>query len=197
MTRLYLVRHGTHDLVRKMLVGRLPGVPLSQAGRVQAERLATFFRDLPNVAAVLSSPLERCLHTAAPIAGGLGLAVLESEALNELDCGAWTGLSFDDLATDPRWPAWNSERGRTVMPGGESAQAVQARIMTLVEDQAKEDRGPVVMVTHSDVIKFVVLTLLGASLDLHDRLEIEPASITTLDLWAGGGKIMRSNQVVT
>ena len=68
--------------------------------------------------------------------------------------------------------------------------------MSLIERRSEDDGEPAVMVTHSDVIKTLVLTLLEASLDRHDRLEIEPGSITTVDLWAGGGKIVRSNQVV-
>ena len=197
VTRLYLVRHGTHGLVGKVLAGRLPGVSLSDAGRAQANALAAFFAGMPDVASVVSSPLERCIETATPIADRLGLTVVESEALNELDCGEWTGATFDALASDPRWTAWNSERGRTVVPGGESAEQVQARVMIVVERYAADDEKPAVIVTHSDVIKIAVLTLLGASLDLHDRLEIEPASITTVDLWPGGGKIVRSNQVVS
>ena len=173
----------------------MPGVHLSAAGRAQADALAAFFSALPDVAGILSSPLERCLETAAPIAATRGLGVLRIEALTELDCGDWTGLSFDDLAADRRWHAWNSNQSRAIVPGGESALAVRDRVMTLVESRATEGREPVVVVTHSDVIKVALLTLLGASLDFYDRLEIEPASITTVDLWPGGGKIVRSNQV--
>lgn len=193
MSRLYLVRHGTHGLVGKALAGRLPGISLSDQGRRQAEALSEHFARL-SVGEVQSSPLERCRETAAPIAARLGLPVTVSAALNELDCGDWTGQTFDVLSHDARWVQWNAERGRTVVPGGESIGSVRDRVMMRVEALQSHEREPAIFVTHSDVIKAVLLTLLGASLDLHDRIDIDPASITTLDLWRGGGKIVRSNE---
>ena len=109
-----------------------------------------------------------------------------------MHCGLWTGQDFDALAADPAWRRWNKERGQTAIPEGESIHAVQARVLALLERLEAAD-VPTILVTHSDVIKVAVLTLLGASMDLHDRLEIDPASITTVDLWSGGGKIVRSN----
>ena len=195
MARLYLVRHGVHDLVGKVLAGRMPGVSLSAEGRNQAAALAAFFAGT-GARTILSSPLDRCEETAAPIAARLGVPVEQDEALNEIDCGVWTGASFDQLNDDPRWRAWNSERGQTRIPNGESIEAVQVRVMALVTRVEQADRAPTVLVTHSDVIKVVLLTLLGASLDSHDRLEIDPASTTTIDLWPGGGKILRCNEAV-
>lgn len=191
MTRIYLVRHGTHALVGKVLAGRMPGVSLSDEGHAQAARLADHFAR-ESVGAVLSSPLERCQETAAPIAARHGRALAVEPALTELHCGRWTGQDFDALAADPAWQRWNKERGQTAVPDGESIHAVEARVMALL-DRLEAGGTPTVLVTHSDVIKVAVLSLLGASLDLHDRVEIDPASITTLDLWRGGGKVVRSN----
>ena len=65
--------------------------------------------------------------------------------------------------------------------------------MPLIARLAAEDRGPAVLVSHSDVIKVVVLTLIGASLGRCAHVAVDPASVTTLDLWSGGGKIVRLN----
>lgn len=192
MTRLYLVRHGTHALVGKVLAGRMPGVSLSPEGQAQAERLAAHFAAEP-IGAVLSSPLERCQETAAPIAARQGCPVAVEPALTELHCGRWTGQDFESLTQDPAWQLWNAERGQTAIPEGESIQAVEARVMGLLERLEATAGAPTILVTHSDVIKVAILSLLGASLDLHDRVEIDPASITTVELWRGGGKIVRSN----
>ena len=191
MTRIYLVRHGTHALVGKVMAGRMPGVSLSAEGRQEADRLAAFLAQ-ETIGAVLSSPLERCQQTAVPIAARQGCPVTIEPALTELHCGRWTGQDFSALQEDPAWRRWNAERGQTDVPEGESIHAVKTRIMGLLEHRQAVGT-PTVLVTHSDVIKVAVLSLLGASLDLHDRLEIEPASITTLDLWHGGGKLVRSN----
>jgi probable phosphoglycerate mutase len=196
MTRLYLLRHAIHDLIGKALAGRMAGVHLGRQGRQQADRLAGHFATQP-IAAVFSSPLERCLETVESIAVSHKLAVEPVEALNEIDCGEWTGKSFETLHDDPRWHVWNKERGRSGTPGGETTAAVQSRVMAWVEQLACSDAGPTIAVTHSDLIKIVVATLLNSPLDWHDRLTVDPASIATIDLWPGGGKIVRLNEAVT
>ena len=194
MTRIYLVRHGRHELVDKALAGRMPGVHLAPQGREEAQRLAGFFAER-DVTTVLSSPLDRCRETAAPIADRLALPVAISDDLIELDCGEWTGKAFDELERDPRWGTWNSERADAGIPGGDTMEAVRGRVMRLVGSLAAQAREPAVLVSHSDVIKAAVLTLLGSPLERHDRIVIDPASITSVDLWAGGGKIVRMNEI--
>ena len=193
MTRVYLVRHATHGLVDKALAGRMEGVHLSDEGRAQAARLGRHFADVA-VDRLLSSPLERCRETAEAIAATCGRAVEIEPALNEIDCGAWTGLDFDALSDDPRWHQWNSERERHAIPEGEAVRDVQARVMPLIERLAADDHGPTVLVSHSDVIKVVALTLIGAPLGRFSHIAVDPASVTTLDLWPGGGKVVRLNQ---
>ncbi len=195
MTRLYLVRHATHGLVDKALAGRMPGVHLSGEGRAQAEAAARHFAAI-EVAAILSSPMDRCRETAAPIAAVLGLPVATDNDLVELDCGEWTNKDFATLHQDPRWAAWNNERGQSATPGGESTRSVQARIVAAMTRLEAAGTGPTIFVSHSDVIKVAVQTLLGSPLDWHDRLQIDPASVTTVDLWPGGGKIVRLNEAV-
>ena len=195
MARVLFVRHATHDLIGKALAGRMAGVSLSALGRQEADRLVERIAATP-VGRILCSPLQRCQETAAPVAARLGLPVETREALGEIDCGDWTGMSFEALAEDPRWHAWNDERGRTTIPGGESVHQVQARLMGLLESLSAAEGLPTLLVTHSDVIKVGILSLLGGALDWHDRLDIDPASITTVDLWPGGGKLVRSNETV-
>ena len=193
MSRIFFVRHGVHELVDKALAGRMPGVHLSAEGQRQAAALAVHFADVAD-ARILSSPMERCRETAAPIAARLGCELEIEPALVEIDCGAWTGASFDDLRNDPRWHEWNSEREHTCIPDGESVPQVRQRIMALLDRTLDEDRGPTLLVTHSDLIKTAVLTLLAAPLEHYNRLAVDPASITTVDLWRGGGKVVRLNQ---
>ncbi|WP_131114060.1 histidine phosphatase family protein [Lichenihabitans psoromatis] len=195
MTRVYLVRHGVHDLVGKVLAGRMDDVPLNEAGRQQASALAAFFADR-HIGRLASSPMLRCQQTGAPIATTIGRSIETIEALNEIDCGDWTGQTFTDLDKDPRWHDWNAERSRAGMPNGETMLAVQTRVMTLIDTLAMDDSAPMVLVSHSDVVKAIVMALLRAPLDHHDRLTIDPASVTTLDLWPGGGKIVRLNEAV-
>lgn len=193
MTRIILIRHGVHDLVGKRLVGRMPGVHLGPEGLAQADRLADALAGR-GIRTLVSSPMERCRETAAPIGARLGLPVEIDDALTEVDYGAWTGRSIVSLSGEPEWRRWNDSRLEGDVPDGETIQAVQARGMGVVERFASGPRDPAVLVSHGDVIKAVILTLLGTSLDRHDRLAIDPASMTTIDLWPGGGKIVRTNE---
>src|SRR5882757_1970391 len=93
---VYLVRHGVHDLLGKVLCGRMDGVGLSPAGHGQASRLAEQFTNVP-VDVVASSPRQRALETAQPIAGTLNLPLRIDAEMDEIDLGEWTGAPFARL----------------------------------------------------------------------------------------------------
>jgi probable phosphoglycerate mutase len=195
-TTFFLVRHAAHDRVGSILCGRMAGVTLGDAGKAQARRLSERFAR-ENVACLLTSPLERAVETAEPIAARIGEPAQISEAITEIDFGAWSGMSFEALAQDPRWTAWNGARSVSRPPGGESMLEAQGRIVGALADL--RDRHPgrsVLLVSHSDVIKAALLYHLGMSLDSYARIEIEPASISTLVVGDWGSKVLRLNEVV-
>src|SRR3546814_6877824 len=97
MTTIFLIRHAAHDLVGRAIVGRMPGVHLSRAGRQQAEKLAERLAQEP-LAALYSSPLARARETAEPLARRLRLELQIAEDLDEIDYGEWTGRTLDELA---------------------------------------------------------------------------------------------------
>lgn len=195
-TTVFLVRHAAHDRVGHMLCGRMPGVTLGPEGRDQAARLAAYLARR-RIAAVYASPLERARETAAPIAAAVGLPVSTCEALNEIDCGEWTGRSFAALGADERWHVWNAERARASAPGGETMAAVQARALREIQGWGTAHPGAtVVAVSHADVLKAVVCAILGLSLDRLQAFDVEPASLTTLVLWPGGGKVVALNDTL-
>jgi broad specificity phosphatase PhoE len=186
----FLVRHAAHDLLGTTLAGRSPGVRLNDAGRAQAERLAArLAREEP--CAILSSPLERCLETAAPLGRLRHLAVEPVEALQEIDFGAWSGRSFEALRGDPAWVAWNARRGSARCPGGESMLEAQARIARRLE---RLPPGRTVLVSHGDVIKAALCWALGLPLDLLHRFEISPGSVSALELGEAGPRALWLNE---
>lgn len=170
----HLVRHGHHALLGRVLAGRMPGVVLSPAGLAQAAALAEWVRGTA-IRAVLSSPVQRARETAAPIAAACGLPVTIEAGLEELDFGNWSGQEFAALAAAPGWTEWNAVRSLARPPGGETMLQVQARAMSALM-HAAEGGGAVVAVSHSDVIKAVLCTVLGMPLDLMHRLDVAPAS---------------------
>ncbi|MEW6093582.1 MAG: histidine phosphatase family protein, partial [Chloroflexota bacterium] len=91
MTILFLIRHGENDHLKKgILIGNTPGIHLNDRGREQAAALCASLKDLP-IKAIYSSPLERALETAGPLAEALRLEVLVRPGLADTNVGDWAG----------------------------------------------------------------------------------------------------------
>jgi probable phosphoglycerate mutase len=191
----FLVRHAAHELVERVLCGRMPGVTLGEEGRAQARRVATRLAR-ERVTAIHTSPLERARETAAPIAQEFNLIPEIHEAISEIDVGEWAGRDFARLHDDPRWASWNSARGVTRPPGGETMLEAQARVIGHLE-HVRESRpdGAVVLVSHGDVIKAALLYFLGMPIDGYRLFEISPASISTLVIGDWGARVLSVNEV--
>jgi len=195
VTIFFLVRHGTHDLLDRMLCGRMPGVSLNADGREQAAKVGVRL-SRERIEVVQSSPLERARETAAPIAQHSGAPTQVVPAINEIDLGEWTGRSFDKIKSDAAWEQWNAARQVARAPGGESMLEAQQRVISHLDGVRRtRPTGRVALVSHSDVLRSIILYYLGMSLDEFGRIEISPASISTLLVESWGAKILAINEV--
>ena len=193
MTVILLVRHGMCDAVGRSIAGRAPGVRLNEAGAAQARELADALADL-SLAAVYSSPLERAVETARAIAERQGLEPQVHEGLVEIDFGAWTGRTLEELATDPTWRAFNEQREATRIPGGERMDEVMRRAAgALDEIRNAHPEGIVAAVSHCDVIRGLLAGYLGMTLDHVLRLEVGPSSVATVELGQGWVRVLAMN----
>jgi broad specificity phosphatase PhoE len=193
-TRLVLARHAAHGEVGTILSGRADGCGLSAEGEAQAFRLAGLLREASRPAALWTSPRRRARETAGIVGKALGLHPEQEPLLDEIDFGAWTGRAFASLEDDPAWRSWNAQRATAQPPGGETMAEAAARVLRWIGTlPGRFPDGTVFAVTHGDVIKSALLAHLGAGLDGHWRLEIAPASISTLELWPGGGRVTGIN----
>jgi probable phosphomutase (TIGR03848 family) len=183
-----LVRHGrTTANASGVLAGRTPGVRLDETGQGQAERTAQRLAVVPLVA-VVSSPLERCKQTAKAILkaqeGTPGTAT--ERGITECDYGEWQGRPLKELAKEPLWKTVQTQPSAAAFPGGESMQTMQHRSVAAVRrlDAAYEaEHGPGavwVAVSHGDIIKSVLADALGMHLDLFQRLNVDPASVSII-----------------
>lgn len=194
MTTFYLIRHATTDAVTgRRIAGRAAGVHLNEEGRAEAEALAA--RLAPEtLKAVYSSPLERALETAEPIARTRRLEVQTLDALNELQFGQWTGRTFEELEPDAQWHQFNSFRSGTRIPGGEMMIEAQARIVNELERLSERHRDEAVaVVSHGDLIKAAVAHYAGIHLDMFWRIEISPASVSIVELNDYGPRVLLIN----
>jgi broad specificity phosphatase PhoE len=195
-TTFFLVRHATHGSVGRILVGRMPGVRLDTDGAGQAGRLAArLVRE--HIDMIQSSPRERARETAAPIGHRCGVRVKVEAALDEIDFGDWTGRPIAALDGDPRWERWNARRSEGRPPCGESMRELQARVIGHLEAiRSAMPNARVVMVSHAEPIRAAILCCLGIPLDDFGRVDIAPASITTIAFGERGRDVMALNRSV-
>lgn len=201
MATVLLVRHGrTTANATGLLAGRAPGVPLDQLGRDQAALTGDRIAAVP-VVGVVSSPLERCAETAEAIVErqqGAPSSSTEPELL-ECDYGQWQGRQLSDLATEDLWRVVQSQPSAVVFPGGESMAGMQARSVAAIRRHdaavhAEHGPGAVwVAVSHGDIIKSILADALGMHLDMFQRLEVGPASVSIVSYGAGRPRVLATN----
>lgn len=192
-TRFLLVRHGMCDAVGKLISGRSASIHLNEEGQHQSLFLADRLSHLP-IQALYSSPLERAQETATPLSHRLKLKIHCSEAFSEIDYGVWTGKTLEELAPDPLWQKFNSNRSGLKIPEGEMMLNVQLRSIAELFKLSQKHRAQMVAVfSHCDVIRAILLYYLGSSIEFNLRLEIAPASVSVLDLSEWGAQLIRMN----
>lgn len=179
-----LVRHGSHDDLGTWLSGRTRDIALNPAGRAEAAALARRLAGR-SIAAITTSPRCRTLETAAILGQGLDLVPVAVDALDEIDFGAWSGRRFADLDGDPAWQRWNVARASALAPGGETMAAAVGRAIAhldgLVDGLARQGGGgPVLCVSHCDLIRGMIAHALGLDMDNILRFEIAPGSVSWL-----------------
>ncbi len=218
MTVVLIVRHGLTSSTGKALTGWLPGISLDDRGRAQAVAVAARLAQVP-LAAIVSSPLDRCVQTASIIAAGHGspaaatgrteadaasepgpgglasangqvtggsdpIAVQLDERLGECRYGDWTGRPLRKLARDPLWRVVQAHPSAVRFPGpeGETMTGMQQRAVAAVRDwNARLGPGAAYLVcSHGDIIKAILADALGMHLDMSQRIQVDPCSLSVI-----------------
>ena len=148
ITVVHLVRHGEVDNPDGVLYGRLPNFHLSEEGMLMAKAAAAYLAGR-DVSLLLSSPLERALETAAPIAAQFGLEVRVDERLVE-PWNHFQGERFDIGLPALRRPANWPRMANPFRPSwGEPYASIEARMQSVMTDAEQEARGhEAVLVSH-------------------------------------------------
>ena len=195
MTTFFLVRHAVTEHTGKRLSGWMEGISLTEQGREQAEQVAERLAGV-KLDAVYSSPIERTLETARPIAARHGLRVQTRRGLGEVEYGDWTNRPLRSLMRTKLWTTVQRWPSGARFPDGESIREVQVRAVTEVEKIAADHpKETVCCVSHGDVIKLVIAHYMGVHIDLYQRIVIAPASISVIDLTSRGPMIMSLNAI--
>jgi ribonuclease H / adenosylcobalamin/alpha-ribazole phosphatase len=192
-TRFLLLRHGQTELsVERRYSGR--GNPaLTDLGRRQADAAAQFVAERTDIAAVITSPLQRAYDTAEAAAKALGLDVAVDADLIETDFGGWEGLTFGEAAErDPqlhkRWLRDTS----VAPPEGESFDTAAERVGRARARIISEHPGEtVLLVSHVTPIKTLLRMALDAGPSILYRMHLDLASLSIAEFYPDGAASVR------
>src|SRR5579875_3772766 len=180
--KLVLVRHGQTDFnVKHLLPGQLPGIPLNEEGKREALATAEALRPLP-ISAIIASPLERTMETAAAINAGRNLEIRQDRDLLDTDYGPFSGQNYDDLdKTNPEFRRFVTDALYTPK-GAESFAHVQQRAVRAAERWRTADGVGewVALVTHADLVKMIVAHYLGIPLGNMPLINMDNAAVSLL-----------------
>jgi ribonuclease H / adenosylcobalamin/alpha-ribazole phosphatase len=187
-TTTILLRHGDTRLSSEHRFSGLGDHSLSAIGTKQAQAAACRLATGAPIDAVISSPLQRAVATAAIAAGELGLTASIDDDLRETDFGDWDGLTLAEI--QQRWPAaaaaWRRDPEQAP-PGGESFAETAHRVNRACDRLLRDHSGQtVVVVSHVTPIKILLCRALVAPLGTLYRLYLGSTSINEIQ-WHGGG----------
>lgn len=196
MPLLLLIRHGENDYTKKhKLAGHLPDVHLNERGKEQAQVLADALKEVP-IKAIYSSPLERAVETATPIAAGRGLEVQIEPRLIETNVGKWQGRSLASLRLQKYWRVVQGAPSRAQFPEGETFYECQTRVVAALDAISRryKPQDMVACVFHADPIRLAVAHFIGLPLDHFQRLSCDTGSLTALFARESGANLIKLNQ---
>lgn len=201
MATVVLVRHARSTAnASGVLTGRLKGVHLDEVGQAQAERAGHRLASVP-LAALVSSPLERCKETARALASAqsTNVKVATERGLVECDYGEWQGRPLKELAKEKLWKVVQSHPASVTFPAGESMAAMSARAVAAVRRHdalVEAAHGPHAVwaaVTHGDLVKAILADALGLHLDQFQRLHVDPSSMSVIRYSGDATYVLQSN----
>lgn len=195
MTDLLIIRHGENEYTRTgKLAGWTPGVHLNERGLAQAQAIAQHLAKAP-IKAIYSSPLERALETAAPLAKAKKLRVQKLEGMGEVRYGQWTGKSLKVLGRTKLWGTVQRFPAIMEFPEGETFRAVQSRAVDALDGlRRKHPKDLVAVFSHGDVIKLILAHYLGMPIDLFQRIGINTGSISMIHISGGMPLVFKFNE---
>ncbi|HKG53278.1 MAG TPA: histidine phosphatase family protein [Anaerolineales bacterium] len=197
MPLLLLIRHGENDFVKTgKLPGQSAGIHLNERGQKQAQALGEALKEVP-IKAIYSSPLERAMETAAPIATSRQVEIIQEAGLMDANVGKWQGKSLKVLRLTNAWKVVQHSPSRFQFPEGESFIDLQTRIADTLEKIVRKHNKPkdiVAVVFHADPIKLAVAHFLGLPLDHFQRLSCDTGSVSALYVGEMGANLIKLNQ---
>jgi len=114
----------------------------------------------------------------------LNIKIIQTTKLRERNFGAWQGLTSEEVETNYKkeYSIWKSAPHKLIIPGGENLERVQERSLDLVKKLRNKYKDKnILIVTHSVIIKIIILGVLGWDLDNYTNFVVSNCSLSTID----------------
>jgi phosphoserine phosphatase len=185
VTTILLVRHGhVPGIAPERFRGRAD-IELTERGVAEARKTANWIARVWQATIVYSSPLKRCMDTAAAIAGQCKVSVEILPSLNDIDYGEWLWRTHDAIAEEcpVLYQRWRKTPHLMRIPKGESLQELVARAADALRLAIeKHPTETIVMVGHDSVNRALLLQLLDQPLSAYWKLSQDPCAINAISL---------------
>ena len=197
MTKIILIRHGNVEGIKpERFRGREP-LQLTARGVAEAAALAQRVAARWRPSQIYTSPMGRCIATAAAIAQATGTPSKTCEDLNDIDYGAWQFKTFAQAKAQDAalFAAWFANPPLVRFPNGESLQDLAARTANALRiGLARHPNETIVLVGHDSVNRALLLELLELPLSAYWRLAQEPCCINEIDVNEAGVHVRSINE---
>ena len=180
---IIFLRHAqAENNTKRILAGRIEGVPLTKVGIEQAGRIAKYLKPL-DISTIYSSPIERASHTAEIVAKNNSLDYELDDRLTEIEMGRFTRMNYDDMFAKYGNIFLKFYENDPVIAEHEveTFPHVQRRVLDIVNYVGKKHKNEnVILVTHMDPIKSMLSTVMDLKPKALFELIIANASLTII-----------------
>jgi probable phosphoglycerate mutase len=197
MPQIYLLRHAESEANAKgILAGRDYSVNLTAKGFKDSCRIKSRLSKI-DFTRVYSSPITRCVQTVTPyLDSNPRIEITLTESLIEMDYGNWSGNKLAALSKKKEWSLIQNRPGEFTFPNGESFQEMRRRVRSFLNSLIETD-GPILIVSHGDIIKMALTITLDLPLNKFQNFVVTPASICVIDYSQKSKSVISTNQRIT
>lgn len=193
MSRIFLLRH-VHSTAnaKGILAGRMAKIELSKEGLKQREQLIARLQDA-RFDQVISSPIKRCLETIEPLFNEPTIV----DEFQEVDYGDWTGKKMSSLARNRAWRDIHKYPASVRFPNGETLPEVQTRALLGIDRHLNAKAKNILISTHADVVKVLILHALGSHINNIDKVTVENASFSVIEKSGNDYRVLKVNDTTS
>ena len=197
MPKIYLLRHAQSQAnLHGILAGPDNSINLSNEG-IKQSKIATKSLKSIDFSKIYTSPITRCIQTIEPLLRVRPtLSYQEHINLSEMDYGDWNGKKLTTLSKKSDWQTIQSKPSKFKFPNGESFVQLRKRVQDFL-DEVERDSGPLLVVSHGDVIKMFLACTLDQPTDNFQRFAISPASLSIIEYDNKNKSISTTNQRIS